>query len=71
MKRIMLSIILILLVLGCSAVEDNTVIIIKGILVDQEYHPIQDLKIELVSFEVDSSEILRKKPIQSNTKLNL
>jgi hypothetical protein len=42
MKRIMLSIILILIVLGCSVVEDNTVIRIKGILVDQELNPIQD-----------------------------
>jgi hypothetical protein len=42
MKRIMLSIILILIVLGCSVVEFNTVIRIKGILVDQELNPIQD-----------------------------
>jgi hypothetical protein len=59
MKRIMLSITLALFVDGCTAVEYNTVITIKGVLVDREHHPIQDIKIELVSFEVDSSEILQ------------
>jgi len=59
MKRIMLSITLILIVFGCSVVEDNTIITIKGILVDQELNPIQDIKIELVSSDIDSSQELQ------------
>ncbi|AFU69630.1 hypothetical protein P700755_002927 [Psychroflexus torquis ATCC 700755] len=59
MKRILLFITLILIVLGCTAVEDNTVITIKGVLVDQEINPIQGLKIELISSEIESSQELQ------------
>jgi|GEM_PF-1351329 len=59
MKKIMLSITLILLVFGCTAVENNTVITVKGILVDQELNPIQDMRIELVSSNIKSFEELQ------------
>jgi hypothetical protein len=59
MKRIMLSITLILLVFGCTAVEDNSVITIKGVLVDQELNPIQDMRIELVSSNINSFQELQ------------
>ena len=55
----MLSITLILLVFGCTAVENNTVITVKGILVDQELNPIQDMRIELVSSNIKSFEELQ------------
>jgi hypothetical protein len=59
MKRTMLSIILILIIFGCTAVEDNTVITIKGVLIDRELNPIQDIKIELVSSDINSSQELQ------------
>ena len=59
MKRTMLSIILILIIFGCTAVEDNTVITIKGVLIDRELNPIQDIKIELVSSGINSSQELQ------------
>lgn len=55
----MLSIILILIIFGCTAVEDNTVITIKGVLIDRELNPIQDIKIELVSSDINSSQELQ------------
>lgn len=55
----MLSIILILIIFGCTAVEDNTVITIKGVLIDRELNPIQDIKIELVSSGINSSQELQ------------
>jgi hypothetical protein len=59
MKRTILSITLILIIFGCTAVEGNTVITIKGVLVDQELNPIQDIKIELVSSDINSSQELQ------------
>jgi len=59
MKRTMLSIILILIIFGCTAVEDNSVITIKGVLIDRELNPIQDIKIELVSSDINSSQELQ------------
>jgi hypothetical protein len=59
MKRTMLSIILILIIFGCTALEDNTVITIKGVLIDRELNPIQDIKIELVSSGINSSQELQ------------
>jgi hypothetical protein len=59
MKRTMLSIILILIIFGCTALEDNTVITIKGVLIDRELNPIQDIKIELVSYGINSSQELQ------------
>lgn len=55
----MLSIILILIIFGCTAVEDNSVITIKGVLIDRELNPIQDIKIELVSSDINSSQELQ------------
>jgi len=55
----MLSITFVLIVLECTAVEDNTVVTIKGVLVDQELNPIREVRIELVSSHINSFQELQ------------
>jgi hypothetical protein len=59
MKKIMLSITFVLIVLGCTAVEDNTVVTIKRVLVDQKLNPIREVRIELVSSYINSFQELQ------------
>lgn len=59
MIKKLLILALIMVCIGCTFVEDNTMISFKGNLKDKNGNPIQDVKIELVSTEIRTQEELQ------------
>lgn len=59
MIKKLLILVLIMVCIGCTVVEDNTMISFKGNLKDENGNPIQDVKIELISTEIRTQEQLQ------------